>query len=154
MCFSDPQTRPKRIAFLRAFTDSLPGPIEPDAGTGFAPMLYMSRNQLVDLAGMLPPAHAAIVNAVADMGEEERLYHLTTESEYNGHIGKDIFICYFGRDVHGQITLNLPEEATYIIEVIDTWNMTIRTIASGKRGECKDRIPEAQWMAVVARRED
>ena len=46
-----------------------------------------------------------------------------------------------------------PEDATYTIEAVDTWNMTSVVIARGKKGICKIRMPERQWMAAVARRE-
>lgn len=46
-----------------------------------------------------------------------------------------------------------PEDAAYIIEAVDTWNMTSEVIAQGKKGLCKVRMPERQWMAAVARRE-
>lgn len=144
---------PSRIAYLRSFTESLPGPIDPDPGAGFAPMLYMTQAELLHLASLVPEEHSSVVNAVANMGEEERLYHLTTESEYNGHVGSNVFIRYFGRDIHGQITMNLPEDATYTIEAVDTWNMTSEVIARGKKGICKVRMPKRQWMAAVARRE-
>ena len=50
--------------------------------------------------------------------------------------------------------MDLPSEKTYRIEVVDTWNMTRETVASGQSGSCKVRVPEKQWMAVVAILED
>ncbi len=141
---------PARIAYLKEFVESLPGPIDPSVGTGFAPMLYMSREQLMGLASMVPESVKPIVHAVADMGEEERLYHLTTESEYNGRVGDEVFIRYFGRDVHGRIQMDLPADKEYTVEVIDTWNMERRVIARHQSGSCKLPIPERQWIAVVA----
>lgn len=145
---------PKRIAYLKAFMESLPGPVEPSSGSGFAPMLYMEKEELQGLAAMLPDTFAAIVRAVSEMGEEERLYHLTTESEYNGHVGEKVYIRYFGRDIHGQVQMELPGDKTYTIEEIDTWNMTRKVVATGQRGLCKVHISERQWMAVVAIQED
>lgn len=145
---------PKRIAYLREFIESLPGSVEPSVGSGFAPMLYMTQKELQELATVLPDVHATVVSAVSRMGEEERLFHLTTESEYNGHVGEEVYIRYFGRDVHGRVQMDLPSEKTYRIEVVDTWNMTRETVASGQSGSCKVRVPEKQWMAVVAILED
>lgn len=145
---------PKRIAYLRAFVESLPGPIEPSAGSGFAPMLYMDKKELQELAAMLPDTSATIVLAVSEMGEEERLYHLTTESEYNGHVGEQVYIRYFGRDIHGMVQMELPSDKEYTIEEIDTWNMTRKVVATGQSGLCKVRISEKQWMAVVATLEE
>ncbi len=141
---------PARIAYLRSIIEHLPGPVEGIAGSGFAPMLYMSREELEGLAGILPPAYARIVRSVGEMGEEERLYHLTTESEYNGHVGELVFIRYFGRDIHSRIQMDLPETHSYTVEVIDTWNMTRSVAASGQSGVCKIRVPEKQWLAVMA----
>lgn len=145
---------PKRIAYLREFMESLPGAVEPSVGNGFAPMLYMTQDELQKLAAALPDVHAAVVSAFSRMGEEERLYHLTTESEYNGHVGEQVYIRYFGRDVHGRVQMDLPSDKTYRIEAVDTWNMTHETVAIGQSGSCKVRIPEKPWMAVVATLED
>ncbi len=144
---------PERIAYLRSFVGSLPGPIEASTGSGFNPILYMPKEQLQGFAGMLPPALATIVLAISDMGEEERLYHLTTESEYNGHVGEQVYIRYFGSDVHGRVQMDLPNDIKYTVEAIDTWNMTSAVVATGQRGTCKIRVPEKQWLAVVARQE-
>lgn len=145
---------PKRIAYLRTFVESLPGPIEPSPGNGFAPMLYMTKEELQGLAAMLPDAYATIVLAVSEMGEEEHLYHLTTESEYNGYVGEKVYIRYFGRDVHGRVQMDLPDDKAYTVEAIDTWNMTREVVATGQSGSCKIRVPEKQWMAVVATEEN
>lgn len=141
---------PARIAYLRSFVESLPGPIEASTGSGFNPMLYMPKEQLQGFAGMLPPALATIVLAISEMGEEERLYHLTTESEYNGHVGEQVYIRYFGSDVHGRVQMDLPDDKKYTIEAIDTWNMIREVVATGQSGTCKIRVPEKQWLAVVA----
>ncbi len=144
---------PARIAYLRSFVESLPGPIEASTGSGFNPLMYMPKEQLQGFAKMLPPALAAIVLAISDMGEEERLYHLTTESEYNGHVGEEVYIRYFGSDVHGRVQMDLPNDKKYTVEAIDTWNMTREVVATGQHGTCKIRVPEKQWLAVVARQE-
>lgn len=144
---------PARIAYLKEFVESLPGPIQPYAGSGFAPLMYMDRDQLQEMAKVLPSEYAVTVLAVSEMGEEERLYHLTTEGEYNGHVGEQVYIRYLGRDIHGRIQIDLPMDKKYKIEAIDTWNMTRQVIATEQRGTCKIRIPEKPWMAVVATEE-
>lgn len=144
---------PERISYLKKFVENLPGPIEPYAGSGFAPLMYMEQEQLLRLAEILPAEHAATVLAVGKMGEEERLYHLTTESEYNGHVGESVYIRYFGSDIHGCITLELPETRTYSVKIIDTWNMTQKIVLTGQSGKCRVRMPEKPWLAVVAEAE-
>lgn len=141
---------PKRIAYLREFVESLPGPIELYEGSGFMPLMYMKEEELQKLAVMVPPEHASAIRAIGEMGEEERLYHLTTESEYNGHVGEQVYIRYFGRDIHGRVQMDLPTDKKYTIEAIDTWNMTREVITTGQSGICKIRIPEKPWMAVAA----
>lgn len=113
-------------------------------------MLHMTKEELQGLAVVLPDIHATVVLAVSRIGMEECLYHLTTESEYNEPAGEQVYIRYFGHDVHGQVQMDLPGDKTYIIEVIDTRNMICETVDAGQSSFCKVRVPKnSRWQLLL-----
>ena len=46
--------------------------------------------------------------------------------------------------------LTLPEDRTYTIQVIDTWNMTIETVATGVSGSYIVKLPSRENIAMLA----
>lgn len=142
---------PERIAFLKKFVESLPGPIEPvTTGFDFATLFRADRDTILQILQYVPEEHKHLLLPIADMDDRERQYHLVTEMTYAGHVGEDVYIFYFGRDVHGRVTLNLPQTKKYRIEAIDTWNMKREILAEGMNGVCRLIFPQKQWMAIVA----
>lgn len=140
---------PKRIAFLRELVESLPGPIDPVVG-GFGRVLNSSQEEIMASLNYVPAGLRPMVLAISRMDEREKLYHTMSEYNYEGHVGEDVFINYYGMDRHSRVSLRLPQEKKYTIEVLDTWNMTREVIATGQSGFCQVRVPEKQWLAVVA----
>lgn len=140
---------PERIAFLRAFAESLPGPIDPVVG-GFGRILSSSKEEIMGALNFVPEGLRPMVLAISKMDEKEKLYHSMSEFNYEGHVGEDVFINYYGADRHSRVTLRLPADKKYRVEVIDTWNMTRETMAEGQSGMCRIRVPEKQWLAVAA----
>ena len=140
---------PKRIAYLREFVESLPGPIDPYV-SGMAKIVKLPKEELLEAKAYLEPALHPLILAIAAMEETEKLYHNIPEVTYEGHLGDEVFIFYYGMDQHARVTLNLPKDKKYTIEALDTWNMTREVVATGQSGEVRVRIPQKQWMAVVA----
>ena len=141
---------PARIAYLREFVESLPGPIEPHYPVGFGTLVLMSKEELEQNLKEGPQWLLPLLLPIAAMSEKESIYHKIPEFTYCGCVGSDVYIYYYGMDVHGRVSIELPQDRTYRIDIIDTWNMTRETVMTGVSGAVAVRMPQKQWMAVVA----
>ncbi|WP_304510557.1 DUF5605 domain-containing protein, partial [Duncaniella muris] len=62
--------------------------------------------------------------------------------------GDDWYLIYFGRDIHCQLLLELPEDKTYRIELIDTWGMTSTVLDGTFSGHSLITLPQLPYMAA------
>ncbi len=69
-----------------------------------------------------------------------------------GYHEDDYFIFYFGHHQPGFRRFNLPADATFRVDVIDTWNMTIECIAEAASGALTVPLPARQYMAIRIQR--
>ena len=58
------------------------------------------------------------------------------------------FLYYFGFFKPLYRTFALPEDKTYEIELIDTWDMTVTKLPGTFSGEIRVDMPEKPYMAV------
>jgi hypothetical protein len=65
-----------------------------------------------------------------------------------GYHEDDYFIFYFGSHQPGFRRFDLPEGATYRVDVIDTWNMTIECFAEAATGQITVPMPTRKYMAI------
>ncbi len=144
-------TSPARIAFLRAFAEELPGPLEP-LQTPFTRLIAADEADLDRLATELgiPQVFAA---ALKRMPFGERQIHAALEHEPAGHCGTEAYLWYYDARPVTRAEIRLPEEDTYTVEILDTWNMTREKAADGIRGTVTVSMPGRPWMALYARAE-
>ncbi|MGP3960689.1 DUF5060 domain-containing protein [Nonomuraea sp. 3N208] len=55
---------------------------------------------------------------------------------------------YLGRRQPAQVTVELPPERGYKVELIDTWNMTITPVDRGHRGRVRVGLPRRPYLAL------
>lgn len=67
---------------------------------------------------------------------------------------QDYFVYYYGKIQARRKPLNLPEDRTYTIEVIDTWEMTITPVEGTFSGKCWVDLPGKEGMALRVRATD
>jgi hypothetical protein len=72
-------------------------------------------------------------------------------AEAVGYCGGDYFMFYFGMHQPSSRNFNLPE-GSFRIEVIDTWNMTVDTVAENASGSTQVKLPGRKYMAVRIQR--
>ncbi|XEC97573.1 DUF5605 domain-containing protein [Paenibacillus tarimensis] len=58
------------------------------------------------------------------------------------------WLLYFGRRQHAFKTVDLPGDAEYGIEIIDTWNMTVTPLEGVFSGRCKVELPGKPYIAL------
>lgn len=132
---------PSRIAYFKAFLDSIPGPLEPweiDLLEGMEPATIeqFSRSPFVTLPQLMP---AWQQNST-----------FIKETNFRGHYGNAVFLQYMGRHCAGLLQWTLPEDRTYLLDVIDVWEMTRKTVLTGVSGKVTIRLPGKEGIAVVA----
>lgn len=138
-----------RIAFLKKLMEELPRPLEPIP-------CYVER--LKKLAGASPEEQAKaaeadpgmrMVRPFAGLGDEMELY-ASREAEWKGRCGDEAFLVFYDMRCYGEDVLELPENRTYTLELIDVWNMTRIRLADGATGSVRLRLPGKENMAVLA----
>lgn len=83
------------------------------------------------------------------MGEELKDFY-TSEFVYQGHCGEDAYLTFYDLRTCATDVLKLPEEHTYKVELIDTWEMTRTVLFEQASGETKLTLPGKEGMAVLA----
>jgi hypothetical protein len=61
---------------------------------------------------------------------------------------KEYFLIYFNQNQPRSMVLKLPEKTDYKIEVIDAWNMTIKTAEGKYSGRCMVELPQKPMTAL------
>ena len=144
---------PKRIAFLRQIAESLPGPLEPDAGEWRE--LTMKSDPEIETILNKPETQGFLRSALISilrMPERERLLQLSFECNWASHYGEEAFLWYFDLQCYGKQTLRLPDRHSYRIEVIDTWEMKTWEANPNASGDTEIQLPGKEGIAVLARR--
>ena len=143
---------PERIAFLRKIAEELPGPIEntPDHIARAANPKH--REEVLAAMSRLPEDLQNMFHSLFRADEHELLYILDGEMCYMGHVRQDVFLTYYDRRCCAEDTLRLPDDGSFEVELIDTWEMTREVIAQNVHGAVTISLPGKEGMAVIARR--
>ena len=88
------------------------------------------------------------------MGPAERDKFLSVEFEFAGKTADDsAFLFYKDSQCCSAADIMLPQDGTYRIELLDTWEMTRETVMSGVSGMTRVMMPGKPYMAILAIRE-
>ncbi len=139
---------PARIAFLREIVEQLPGPLEP-CRSRMSDFLQAQEKGGDELLKQAPPEADFFTKAMLRMGDDLKDF-LTCEFIYRGHCGEDAFLTFYDLRTCVQDFLVLPEEHSYRVELIDTWEMTRTILAEAASGKTEVALPGREGMAVLA----
>jgi hypothetical protein len=124
-----------RIAFLRQILEQVPAKgLRPISKIDPLTMEPISR-----LRGNLPPDAQVMVEGPGHV-------------EAAGYCGQEYYLFYYGMHQPGSRNFNLPP-GNYRVECIDTWNMTIETVAETASGRVCVHLPGRKYMAVRIHRQ-
>ena len=125
---------PARIGFLRKIFESAPqlSPVEKREG---------EFTNLMEDGGLQAFMRGT---RVIDTIIPEGIWNCTA----GGYHEEDYFIFYFGTHQPGFRNFNLPEENTYRVDVIDTWNMNIDCYSEAASGAITISLPARKYMAI------
>lgn len=143
---------PKRIAFLKDIVESLPGSIEP-VDPMLAGILNMTPEEREETKKHAPEKFKGFLDAIGRLGDELPMF-ASVEFEYRGRCGEDAYLTFYDLRTCEFDELELPEDKTYRIELIDTWEMTRETLIEKASGKTEIRLPAKEGMAVLATRID
>lgn len=146
-------TSPERIAFCRKIIESLPGHLEgePSFLHQVLPLIGLSREERAAQIAKLSNLEIiqTICNILCDSGSFAESYAYS-ETAYYAHIGTDCFLRFYDTRPVARDTLRLPEDRKYTIQLIDTWNMSMETVAEGVSGTYVAQLPSRENMALLA----
>ena len=144
---------PARIAFLREVVEGLPGPLEPVSGGLDELMCELPEEALRGVMAGMPPDFQDFLNSIAVMNRQDRARFYAVEYTFRGHCGEQAYLTYLDDQCAAAFDLNLPENRSYCVEVLDTWNMERNTVLRGASGNVRIKLPGKPWMAVLATEE-
>ena len=132
--------------------ENLPGPLEPLAdGLGY--LIGMTDEEARAEVMKAPAAMQGFLSRFLLMERNERDKFLAHEYGYAGHCGEAAYLWYRDDQCCAEAALRLPDDKTYSIDVIDTWNMTVGRVAAHASGQTVVKLPGRPFMAVLALRE-
>jgi len=140
---------PARIGFLKNLLYSLPGPLESFKGErSFDPESVQA------MAENLPPEMADnhFVKVIMSLNKEELARLAIATKTFIGHCGDDVFLHYLERQCASSVTMQLPSDKSYRIEVIDVWAMTRTVAKENVSGPVEVTLPGREGIAVLATR--
>jgi len=141
---------PERIGFCRKIVESLPGHLEPEEFwiEKVMELLKQPKEQQEQVLNMVPENTRRMIRAL--MESEDAASFANNEMTFNAHIGTDCYLHFYDTRPIGRETLHLPEDRKYTIRLIDTWNMTEETLATGVSGTYVVQLPSRENMAMLA----
>lgn len=133
-------TSAPRIAFLRKVFEAAPA-------EGLTPIIKAD-NETVNLFERKRDENPFRPASVQDRVIAEGGWNVVA----GGYHKNDYYLFYFGMHTPRSRNYNLPEDSTYRVDVIDTWNMTIDTVAEKASGAINVRLPGRKFMAIRIQR--
>lgn len=141
-----------RIGFLKELLYHLPGSLEPMDQRGIARFEQLDEQRLLALKEQDEGLYQ-MASGTLRMDPSLRQAMFTKGTSYGGHCGEDAYLMYYGRTCPYKADLQLPEDKTYTIRVIDIWAMTKTTVLTGVNGAVGVSLPSKEGIAVLAVRE-
>ena len=141
-----------RIGYLRNLIESLPGPLEPFE-FGMQDAFGRSDEEIQALFEKIPEEFRAFPSKIFGMKEPDRSLYFAATVKYAGHVKDDVFLWYLDRQTSAGWEIRLPEDASYSITVIDTWNMEQEKVLEHVNGTVMVPLPRKENMAILATKE-
>lgn len=133
---------PARLAFYREVMESLPGPMEPQCAEAIRDPNGNASSE----------GHKQLIKMIWEMESDKGRRQI--QKEMTQPIGQhpDYRLIYLERQARAFISLTLPEQGSYRVEVIDIWQMTRKQAVSGARGSVTVGLPGREGIAVLVTR--
>lgn len=133
---------PARIAFLREIMEQMPSALEPWE----EPVMMLMDSYFGNESKEENPFYQ-LRSSLSSMEADAVALKDTT---YEGHCEEEVYIKYYGIQCPAKSFIILPENKTYTVEVIDTWNQTREVLVTGASGITWFQLPQKTGIAVMA----
>jgi uncharacterized protein DUF5605/uncharacterized protein DUF4038 len=97
------------------------------------------------------PERIAFLRKVMEDGPPEGIDYRDYDSGVRASRWDDYYLYYYGKMQSARKPLSLPEDRTYTVEVIDTWEMTVTMLDGTFSGTCWIDLPGKEGMALRVR---
>lgn len=150
---------PARIAFLREIVEELPGPLEfvsEGLWSIFSVKEMLAKKDEVERLKaegkeQKPSSREEFfLGVVLNLPRERMLPFVVKERMALGHCDEAAYLKFLGRQCAALAELNLPQEGSYRVEVIDPWEMTRKVVKENVNGTVQVELPGKEDMAVLA----
>ena len=141
---------PVRIAFLREVIENLPGPLEPMSGSLNELLCELPEEAVHGVIAGMPPDFQDFLHSITAMDRPDRARFYAVEYTFQGHCGELAYLTYLDDQCAAAFELALPENRSYCIDVLDTWNMERNTVLRSVNGHVRVELPGKPWIAVLA----
>lgn len=141
---------PARIAFLRSIVEELPGALEPGETLGTV-FLNVDGRPPQEVAGQVPSRFQFFAKGMLALKEDFPAF-AASEYTYQGHCGEDAYLIFYDQRTCAEDVLELPDDKSYRVELIDTWEMTRTVLLDCASGRTELSLPGKEGMAVLAAR--
>ena len=131
---------PARLQFLKEVLESLPGPMEPSC-----------LGVVQDPNGLFDSANPFILNILKNTNEKGKKKILEEQTLPIG-VHPDYKLIYQERAARSLMTLQLPQNGKYRVEIIDIWEMTRKLSAENVHGEIRVGLPGKEGIALLITR--
>ena len=139
-----------RIAWLRKFMESLPGPLEADLLPLAVNDMPPDKDTAEALFAQMPEEFQGFARAMVSLSPLERERMVLADPMYSGHCGTDAYLYYYARTCPCMAHIELPGDGGYKVEVLDVWEMTRYTAMENAQGSVTVRLPSKEGIAVCA----
>lgn len=148
---------PERIAFLRSIMEEIDAPLVPYV-FGMAAVIAADGEKAdapipEEVLDHMPAPFIRFGAYNSMAGEIHNARFRDSETAFAGHAGEDAYLFYYSTDCCARVDIEVPENHTYRIEVIDAWEMTRMVYAEDVSGTYEVKLPGKEYMAVLATRE-
>lgn len=133
---------PARIAFLREVLESLPGSIEPTCSDAVRDPNGSAVNE----------GQKELFKLIWEMNSQKAKDQIRSEMmQPIGH-NPDFMLIYLGRSARSYYNLQLPQDGSYKVEIIDIWDMTRELSVSNVSGNIRIGLPGKEGIAILVTR--
>ncbi len=144
---------PRRIAFLRGIMESLPGPLEPSDGS-FTDLCRLEEKEFRTALSSVPEGlrkfMVLLAGSIRRMDPQDCFLHLAGEHTWTARCGEEAYLTFCDLQCYSRQTIRLPENKTYRVELIDSWEMTRTVLCENAAGETELSLPGKEDMAILA----
>jgi len=139
----------KRIKFLKEIAEQIEGPLTfIREGVG---ALSVELLEQMKIDGV-PEAFKGdfFAEHMIYMPKERMQAFLNRHREIFSHYEDKVYLRYYGKECSSIGIIRLPEDKTFTVEVIDTYEMTRTVVSNTASGEFKCKLPAKEGIAIIA----